>query len=92
MPRTTPDRPWPRSGARRRRPAPQHVTRHESGLSAGSAAAKTQVIGTLLGFADLFPIRETPSTGNVTAIRARSDSSVRETKIEGSEVEFLSRD
>ena len=56
-------------------------------------AGKTFLLGCLLGRLDVLPVRETPSTGNVTALHVTAHPGLRDTQVEdGCVVEFLDAD
>ncbi|HZV05665.1 MAG TPA: hypothetical protein VE999_11335 [Gemmataceae bacterium] len=54
-------------------------------------AGKTLLLGSLIGYADALPVSEVPTTGNVTALRFRPRSELRQTEIGPFSVEFLDR-
>jgi hypothetical protein len=54
-------------------------------------AGKTLLLGSLIGYADSLPVSEVPSTGNVTALRFRPRSELRQTEVGPFSVEFLDR-
>lgn len=59
------------------------------------SAGKTLLLGALVGYGDLLPVSETPTTGNVTALRFRQrteDDKIAQTVISNYRVAFLSRD
>ena len=54
-------------------------------------AGKTLLLGSLIGYADALPVSEVPTTGNVTAMRFRPRSELRQTEVGPFSVEFLDR-
>lgn len=60
------------------------------GIMGEFSSGKTLLLGSLIGYADLLPISENPTTGNVTAIHLSSRHDLQTTRISNSKVKYLS--
>jgi hypothetical protein len=55
-------------------------------------AGKSLLLGSLIGYADALPVSEVPTTGNVTALRLRSQPDLQKTTFGPYWIEFLDRE
>jgi hypothetical protein len=62
------------------------------GIMGEFSSGKTLLLGSLIGFADALPVSETPTTGNVTAIRLVQQPELQTTKVGDFTVQYLSHE
>jgi hypothetical protein len=62
------------------------------GIMGEFSSGKTLLLGSLIGFADALPVSETPTTGNVTAIRLVQQPELETTKVGDFNVQYLSHE
>jgi hypothetical protein len=61
------------------------------GLVGGFNAGKSLLLGTLLGNAELLPVLDRPTTGNITALQIRAEAGIDRTTVVETEVEWVDR-
>lgn len=62
------------------------------GIMGEFSSGKTLLVGSLIGYADALPVSETPTTGNVTAIRLIQQSEFKTTEVSQFTVRYLTHE
>lgn len=62
------------------------------GIMGEFSSGKTLLLGSLIGYADALPVSETPTTGNVTAIRLIQQPDLQTTKVGEFTVQYLTHE
>ena len=61
------------------------------GIVGGFNAGKSLLLGTLLGNAELLPVLDRPTTGNITALHLKAEQGIDRTTVVATEVEWVDR-